>query len=153
MSNYNRFENLEIENDNEDVLFISLGQQCGVAYNLEKCGFKEESLPFDWIRTPSFLSIVKLIENNFENFLNPEYLEYNKNTDIKYYFRNKLTRCEFVHECEETNFKEIEEKFQRRITRFYNKIRQNNKIIFIRDMYRHNYSKNYLDAKKKGSAY
>lgn len=142
----NRFENLIIENNENDILFISLGQQCGVAYNLEKFGYKEETLPFDWIRTPNFSTIVNLIENNFRDFLNPKLLSYNENDDIKYYFKNKLTKCEFVHECEEENFTNIEKKYKRRIERFYDKIKSNNRIVFIRDIYRHNYSKNYIDA-------
>lgn len=129
-----------------DILFISLGQQCGVAYNLENFGYKEETLPFDWIRTPNFACIVNLIENNFEGFLNKENLEYNENPEIKFYFRNKINRCEFVHECEEQDFGEIEEKYTRRISRFYDKLKTYKKIIFIRDIYRHNYSKNYIDV-------
>lgn len=146
MNNYNRFKNLEIDDDEDDILFISLGQQCGVAYNLEKYGYKSESLPFDWIRTPNFPSIVKLIENKFSDFLNEIELEYNDNPEVKFYFRNKITRCEFVHECEETDFNTIKEKYNRRIKRFYKKLTEYKKIIFIRDIYRHNYSKNYIDA-------
>lgn len=133
-------------NKNNDVLFISLGQQCGVSYNLEKYGWKGETLPFDWIRTPNFSYVVKLIETRFKDFLNPELLEYNNKEEVKFYFKNKMTKCEFVHECEDNNFSDILSKYQRRIDRFYEKIKTFNKIIFIRDIYRHNYSKNYIDS-------
>ena len=52
---------------------ISLGHFCAVASELDKLGFREASLPFDWIISP-LDSVIDLINNNFEDFLNPDLL-------------------------------------------------------------------------------
>ncbi len=48
---------------------MSLGYFCGVARELERVGLRNASYPFDWIISTDFKQVIKLIENNFENFL------------------------------------------------------------------------------------
>ncbi len=45
--------------------YISLGSNCCIAYHMQKFGLKNETFPFDWIETPCFLQLCKLINNDF----------------------------------------------------------------------------------------
>jgi len=128
--------------------YISLGSTCSVAYQLQKLGLKKESLPFDWIRCPNILSVLQLISMNFCGFLaNLTYLKdetkfpfiddtldnfdniSDKQTKIYY---NNLLSIGFYHDFkDDITLKDVNEKYQRRIKRFYELIKTPS--IFIRD--------------------
>jgi hypothetical protein len=131
--------------------YISLGPTCSIAYQLQKLGKKKESLPFDWIRCYPISSVLHLIKNNFNGLF--EGIEYVKDDtkfpfiednegesetfdtikikDTKIYKNNKLG-ISFFHDFKEgIETKNVIEKYQRRIDRFYNVIKTPS--IFIRD--------------------
>jgi hypothetical protein len=49
----------------ENPTYISLGNDCTIAYHIEKLGYKTTTFPFDWIQTPNILLLSKLVHNNF----------------------------------------------------------------------------------------
>jgi hypothetical protein len=133
--------------------YISLGPTCSIAYQLQKLGKKKESLPFDWIRCYPISSVLHLIQNNFSDLLDD--IEYVKDDtkfpfiednegedesktfdtiemkDTKIYKNDKLG-ISFFHDFKEgIDVKEVMEKYQRRIDRFYNVVK--NPSVFIRD--------------------
>lgn len=130
--------------------YVSLGSSCSIAYQLQILKLKKESLPFDWIRSNSVSYVLSLIQNNFDGFFddlehvkdderfpfiedNEEGLNHNfdaipdKKTKIY-----KTKYLGFFHDFKDgVSLDEIKEKYDRRIKRFYNVIK--NKCIFIRD--------------------
>jgi len=137
------------------AIYISLGATCSVRYNLQKLNKINCTLPFDWIRCPNFNKIIELIENEFEDFC--DNLEFKKisnthptltndndeieKTEIKHsaVYSNSKYDITFFHDFAEKFesttdpiYLEFKEKYNRRIKRFYELIK-NNEIIFIRD--------------------
>ena len=49
-------------------IYIPLGLDCSVAYQLDKHNLRHFALPFDWSYTKNLLTIIELIDNNFSNF-------------------------------------------------------------------------------------
>lgn len=133
--------------------YISLGPTCSIAYQLQKLEKKKESLPFDWIRCYPIGSVLELIKNNFiELFDNIEYVKDDNKfpfiddiddnierktfdeiemKDTKIYKNDKLG-ISFFHDFKEgIDIKDVIAKYNRRIERFYNVVK--NPSIFIRD--------------------
>jgi hypothetical protein len=52
-----------------ELIYIPLGLDCSLAYQLDEMNLRKFALPFDWIYTKNLLDIIKLITNNFSNFL------------------------------------------------------------------------------------
>ena len=125
--------------------YISLGSSCSVAYQLQNLKLKKESLPFDWVRANDISFVLQLIKNNFSGFLdNLEYIKddekfpYINNDELFDNIKEKHTKIYknqyigFYHDFKEnTSFEEVKEKYDRRIKRFYDIIK--NESIFIRD--------------------
>jgi hypothetical protein len=129
--------------------YVSLGPTCSIAYQLQKLGKKKESLPFDWIRCYPINSVFHLIQNNFDGLFDA--LEYIKDDtkfpfiedsegetfddivikDTKIYKNDKLG-ISFFHDFKEgIEKKDVLEKYNRRIERFYKVIKTPS--VFIRD--------------------
>jgi hypothetical protein len=131
--------------------YVSLGPTCSIAYQLQKLGKKKESLPFDWIRCYPISSVLHLIQNNFSDLLIGikyikedtkfpfiEDIEGGGDTfdtitmlDTKIYKNDKLG-ISFFHDFKEgIDVKDVIQKYQRRIERFYSEVK--NPSVFIRD--------------------
>ena len=54
---------------------IPLGVNCAIAHGLRKANLRFSALPFDWTVTP-VQSCLRLIENDFNDFLSPKNLEF-----------------------------------------------------------------------------
>lgn len=133
-----------IYNKYQFINFISLGYFCDVASDLEKLGLRSYSYPFDWNLT-SLDNNIKLIENNFEDFLNIDNIKQlsgypNRYVDIKY---NVFFYHDFVsYKSLEEQLPSVKEKYQRRINRFYKDIK--NPTLFVRYI-----SSEFLDNKNE----
>ena len=132
--------------------YISLGPTCSVAYQLQKLGKKKKSLPFDWIRCPNIKDVIHLITNNFQGFLDgisfvrddtkfpiikdSEIFDDVADKETKVY-RNEKLNLGFFHDFKEgISLEDVQEKYDRRIKRFYETVKS--ECIFIRDdMYFH----------------
>jgi hypothetical protein len=111
---------------------ISLGFFCSVSSELERIGLRDSSYPFDWLIS-SFDSVLELINNGFKDFLCLDFMQQYSN-DPSRYINNKYN-IHFFHDfdkykkCEE-QIDEINNKYQRRIKRFYRSIHE--PTLFIR---------------------
>lgn len=125
--------------------YISLGDNCSVAYNIKRLT-NQESYPFDWISNCKMNLINKLIENNFEGYLDIRKHKLSSNhplfdslnnmiDDSSYIIKNKynINMPHYVKEYTDEEIIKFKELMNRRIERFYNIIdNYKEKIIFIR---------------------
>lgn len=111
---------------------ISLGSFCSVAMELEKRGLRPASYPFDWLIADELETILQLIENNFKDFLDYPSMYQENNPNV--YFNDKIN-AHFYHDFNafeplESQILVQQKKYDRRIKRFYDDIRQ--PTLFIR---------------------
>jgi len=57
-------------------MYISLGSDCSVSYNLQLLELRTESYPFDWIKSKSYIDVVNSLRNNFDTWLDKENYSY-----------------------------------------------------------------------------
>lgn len=112
---------------------VSLGHFCSPAMEFQKIQRRQFSLPFDWLITSKLSSVIELINNEFEDFLNEEYLFQLK--EYPQYYRNKKYNIDFYHDFSpfksfDSQIDEISKKYNRRIERFFNIIKQ--PTLFLR---------------------
>jgi len=124
-------------------VYVSLGNSCSIAYNLNLYNLRKESYPFDWVRVANLNNITSLIENKFVDFLDINTFIFKEFSD-KFEVNNKLgsyiyknNYCCFYHEFENRIDQEkilyFKEKYKRRIERFLELLSSNKNIIFIRE--------------------
>ena len=131
------------------MTFISLGHTCSVAYQLQQLGIRKCAYPFDWVRTPTLDIVSKLLKNNFDQFIDS--VKQTKTSDqfpisdddnfpVKDELGNRSLIMEnkygitFFHDFEEDyDLEAIKYKYERRISRLYDIINDNDKITFVRD--------------------
>lgn len=116
-----------ISEEKEKHLCISLGFNCWPALALRVAGLHRFSFPFDWMYT-SFGGMHTLIDNNFEDFLNPQFFDTRSGAAVVFNWKYAIT---FAHDFpvmqtedrlvdDYKDFtEEINSKYQRRINRFY----------------------------------
>lgn len=112
--------------------YISLGYFCSPALDLERLGIRTASYPFDWLIS-DFKGVISAIETRFNGFLLYENLQQELSnrsiyTDAYYNFH-------FYHDFDKyiplsKQITKVQEKYQRRIARFYNDIAE--PTLFIR---------------------
>ncbi len=112
---------------------ISLGSFCSPALELERLGFRDGSYPFDWILSHTFKKVLDLIDTSFKEAFVPNQLYQRR--DARQIYENKLFDLIFVHdfsgyESFDRQYKNFNEKYQRRIKRFYDSIIE--PTLFIR---------------------
>lgn len=56
------------------VQYIALGCDCSVAYNLKRLELASESLPFDWIRCNNIKNITQILQDDFSDFVNLNFI-------------------------------------------------------------------------------
>lgn len=117
---------------------VSLGFFCGIAQEVERIGLRNCSYPLDWVIS-DFQSVLELLQNNFEDFLNINYLEKDTSENEQkdtYVVINKKYNIKFFHDFKkeysiEEQLKDVEQKYKRRINRLYKNI-CNYSTLFIR---------------------
>lgn len=117
---------------NEYRHFISLGYFCSVSLELERVGLRDTSSPFDWCIS-DLEGVKNVIENHFEGFLDYENLS--QHTDNLAHYTNMRYHISFYHDFNqytslEKQLPSVREKYNRRIDRFYQNIKE--PTLFIR---------------------
>ena len=112
--------------------YISLGYCCAVAMELERFGLRNASYPFDWCIS-EFEGVIEAIENHFERFTAYDLLAQCR--EYPRIYKNEKYKIKFYHDFDEyqtlqEQLKNIEGKYNRRITRFYEDIKK--PTLFIR---------------------
>ena len=114
---------------------IPLGHNCIPAYHLSRLGLRTESLPFDWLLSPSHLTInyaVELINTNFKYFLCD--LQYDhqgvvvsgKYPEVKFWHHDLLKNRIHMSKGWESSESNLILAFERRTERFINLISSKN---------------------------
>jgi hypothetical protein len=131
---------------------ISLGSSCSISHNLQLLNKREESLPFDWIKSSRLSSINLMIRTDFTKlwdkteyklkkesdkfFIQNDKLE-NNYTDVNIYYHQTYL-INFYHDFEKSidfniSFDKFKVKYKRRVNRFFNLIINSKEILFIRE--------------------
>lgn len=126
----------------ERVLFISLGSACDPTTLLQNFDLRKAAFPFDWNVTLDGAKLTELLERDFSDFLNEEFLALiDFGNGIGLY--HKYYHIEFVHDgvwsAERYAFDmdQMKSKYQRRIDRFRKLREYRGKVYFLRYAYPH----------------
>jgi hypothetical protein len=135
LANEQPLEEIIIHQFTGEPLFVGLGSWCNVALALRDSGLRKVAFPFDWIASVDCEKFLEIFINDFEFFLDDEYL-FVKNG----YFWNSYYRLEFPHDyIQDAEDREIwaafKEKYQRRIRRFQELENYRGKVYFIRSAF------------------
>ena len=138
----------ELDSNSHKPLYISLGEDCAIAYHLALNNLKDFSLPFDWAIHKDASKLIQLIVDIFADnnsiFLNPNnwklkpikkdtHIIEGANTFSKFRAIHLIYKCEYPHEfTEEICWVTFVNKYTRRINRFKELALYDRKIIFIR---------------------
>ena len=106
-------------------MFVSLGGNCAITYQLNKYKLRNQAYPFDWCRI-SIKQLINVLENNFKHYhhlsiqdISNKHQKYdNKNNILSYestLFKNSYGIL-FAHEVDDIEI--LSESLKRRIQRF-----------------------------------
>lgn len=117
------------------MLYVSLGSNCSVSYQLNKRNLKFKSFPFDWCKI-SINQLIDVLENNFYDYVDTIFIDkisynHHSNDNINYsiILKNKYNII-FAHEI--TNESQLNIFKNKLVYRINNFTTFNDKIIFIR---------------------
>jgi len=117
------------------VVYISLGPDCSVAYQIQKF-LNQSRYPFDWIRINNICDLEHIIETNFQFFINTDLFDFDRESNKFPYVDNdwiddisnniiikhKKYNIIFPHDItvkdKESSLIKMIEKYDRRIQRF-----------------------------------
>ncbi len=113
--------------------YISLGFFCSVAIDIQEFGLRDFSYPFDWLITSKFEKVISLISSSFDGFM--EYDNMYQNRKKREQYKDIQNDISFYHDFSpfksfDIQYRDVKEKYKRRIERFYNNIK--NPTLFIR---------------------
>ena len=110
---------------------ISLGAFCFIVGDLRRLNLRTEAYPFDRNIT-DIETMISLIDNGFRDFTNINFLQKYDDNQRVFFDNKKYSLLRFVHDYDENlqNAVDVEKKYERRIKRFYNAIK--NKTLFVR---------------------
>lgn len=111
---------------------ISLGCFCSTALEMARIGLRDHSYPFDWLLS-DWKGVENAIKANFPDFLNPDFLYQSKKYPAVY--KNINQGFTFAHDFNKyiplnEQIANVQEKYKRRIDRFYQSIQE--PTLFIR---------------------
>ena len=121
-----------------DFIF-GIGETCPCSETLRSCGLQFESYPLDWLYGGDFDTRVKLLLDDFTNFINKEDLEKIGERESPLpcdIYKNNYNKIVFNHDfplhrdLRET-YQVVSEKYTRRIERLYKNIERSNKILIV----------------------
>jgi len=118
---------------------ISLGGSCQVAAQMARHSLRTFSGPIDWFIFSSVPCLIKALCSEFLGFMDYQNLEIMGSSDMNYVVRDSVFDCYSYHDfplsCNEdisSHYPQFKEKIDRRIQRFYQKLKNKESILFIR---------------------
>lgn len=110
---------------------VAFGSACHIAAGLSRLGLRENSGPFDWYMSNIRLNMT-LLENHFEDFLNPDNLEHHPHPMNNGEYFDKKYHMGFIHDFDPAQdapplskqIDAVRAKYQRRIDYFYNCLKE-----------------------------
>ncbi len=130
-------EHAYFDERSSETLFVSLGSYCNTAHILRACSLRKAAFPFDWVCSFNINSVIEQLEEDFNEFLDDNYLVSSSKTMLL----NSYAHLEFLHEGDfssenyQANLIKFKEKYQRRIDRFKGLFDYSGKVVFIRECY------------------
>ena len=114
---------------------INLGGDCQPQHQMKINHLRKYALPFDHLVTP-VESLLKILEQRFELFLEKETLAF-KVTEKEKYIEDTRYGIRMIHDFSLTedflkDYEEIKAKYTRRIHRFHDILQSSQKVLFIR---------------------
>ena len=116
----------------------SIGSSCLCAQTLGTAGLRLSSGPFDWLLGPSLKGRVDVIVSDFAGWMEPGDFKFlgNPRNLIHDSYLNTRTGFKFPHEFEpgqpfEKCWPGVREKYERRIARFYERIRSSKRVLLV----------------------
>lgn len=127
-------------------VYVSLGSDCSVAYQLQIHGLRQSAFPFDWIRINNLDSLISILESNFQFFFDDLTIEresdkfplieedWKDNISKTLIIKNTKYSILFPHDIKTIDdLEEFKIKYSRRIARFLDIIKNPTiKKTFIR---------------------
>ena len=138
-------------------MYISLGGNCSITYQLNKFNLRNKAFPLDWAKI-KINQLINVLENNFENYTESLQIKGFSDSHQSYIITNDYS-IQFAHELinidelgELKALDDFKDKIKRRITRFQNLSNNyGDKITFIRielDVPKSNYIDNIIKLVK-----
>lgn len=142
-------EGLAATNLSQTSLFVSLGSTCTAASSLKNCKVRTASFPFDWIVSMDGEMFIKILDDDFSLFFDPDHLVTDDNFQDNVYnapvngnvLLNTCYHLEFLHEggnwrtSYHSTMAAFKERYERRIARFRSLKEFPGKVFFIRSAY------------------
>lgn len=136
------YDEVYLKRNPRQTLFVSLGGACLAALATHRLGLRTGAYPFDVI-VSELSGVIKAIETDFAYFKDLRYLtrrlfqkQYSVyNSAYQFVFRhdlNPFTKINIKVNENLEEFREFQEKYQRRITRFKNLRFHKGKVFFLR---------------------
>lgn len=127
--------------DKKFDFICSIGEDCACSSYMRRFRLQNASYPFDWLTKATFDTRINLILSNFQSFLDIENFrllpKLHELTDDRCdYYENTKLELYFYHDFLigiplEKTFPSVKAKYERRIKRFYEKIEEASKVLFI----------------------
>ncbi|MCM3308575.1 DUF1796 family putative cysteine peptidase [Priestia megaterium] len=134
---------------------ISIGSWCGVTNQLKDFNLRRFSGPFDWVTTPTLTHVNRVLKNRFQGYMdinNMKFIEYAKFAidendqsndviiekqtyvleDVKYNIGSYHDFLVIPGQSWTVSYPEFREKLDRRINRFFDKIKKSQSTLFVR---------------------
>ncbi len=136
-------------------LVVSIGSWCGVTNQLKDFNLRQFSGPFDWVSTPTLTHVNRVLKNRFQEYMdinNMKFREYAKFAidendqfndviiekqtyvleDVKYNIGSYHDFLVVPGQSWTVAYPEFREKLDRRINRFFDKIKKSQSTLFVR---------------------
>lgn len=121
------------------VAILPLGDRCAVRMLLYKLEYDGPAFPFDLTRSLNLADVADMIQNDFHDMWNPEYLHYNH--DARRIYHTKWAGLSFAHEVEDTDdpvrdmspvHERMRVRYSARSRRFWYALDHCDKVLFVR---------------------
>lgn len=137
-------------------IVVSLGCNCSTATHLKRNDLRRFSMPLDWMKSPSLSDVIRLLKNKFNGFMEFNNLillgrsahtvegiehdeEVRPNSIATFLVANKTYNIYFFHDFIvipnhdwSVTYPVVKDKYNRRINRFLNKIKNSESVLFVR---------------------
>ena len=121
------------------VAILPLGDRCAVRMLLYKLEYDGPAFPFDLTRTTGIADVADIIQSDFYDMWNPNFLHYHH--DARRIYHTKWTGLSFAHEVEDTDdpvngmlpvYERMRARYTARANRFWYTLRQCDQVLFVR---------------------
>ncbi|SDO21695.1 Putative papain-like cysteine peptidase [Paenibacillus sp. yr247] len=119
---------------------VSLGSSCQTAYQLKRLQLRKSSGPLDWFITSNTDGLIKLVQNEFQNFMEMEHLQVLGQAHQHYVVRDNFYQVISYHDFPITNpgslwnqeYSRYKIQVDRRVQRFLDTLTRSTSLLLVR---------------------